>query len=109
MLSDPVSTLPGVPRKGFIVGDAAADRSGEMSATTLRPVAPTRFRRASTRQSVETIFERIGELTAERQRLRDRAAGPNVLERNRLRIARAQWELSHALIERHLPVAQRAA
>jgi hypothetical protein len=25
------------------------------------------------------------------------------LERNRLQIARAQWELAHALIDRHLP------
>jgi hypothetical protein len=80
-----------------------------MSATTLRPVAPTRFRRAAARQSVETLLERIEELTMERQRLRERGAGPTVLERNRLGIARAQWELSHALIERHLPAEQRAA
>jgi hypothetical protein len=30
------------------------------------------------------------------------------LERNRVAIARAQWELSHALIERYLPVASAA-
>ena len=61
------------------------------------------------RQTVETILEQIDELAAERQRLRAHGAGPGVLERNRLRIARAQWELSHALIERYLPAEQRAA
>jgi hypothetical protein len=61
------------------------------------------------RQTVETIIQQIDELAAERQRLRTHGAGADVLERNRLRIARAQWELSHALIERYLPVEQRAA
>ena len=61
------------------------------------------------RQTVETIIQQIDELAAERQRLRNRGAGADVLERNRLRIARAQWALSHALIERYLPVEQRAA
>jgi hypothetical protein len=81
-----------------------------MSATRLRPVVPTtRFRRASTRQSVETILRRIERLTAERQELRGRGATESVLERNRLKIAKAQWELSYALIERYLPSEQRAA
>jgi hypothetical protein len=79
-----------------------------MSAT-LRSVAPVRFRRASARHTPEDLLERINELTLERQRLRSRAASPAVLEKNRLRIARAQWELSHALIERYLPVSARAA
>jgi hypothetical protein len=61
------------------------------------------------RQTVETIIQQIDELAAERQRLRTRGAGADALELNRLRIARAQWELSHALIERYLPVEQRAA
>jgi hypothetical protein len=61
------------------------------------------------RQTVETIIQQINELAAERQRLRTRGAGADALELNRLRIARAQWELSHALIERYLPVEQRAA
>lgn len=76
-----------------------------MSATAVRPVAPTRFRRGSTRPSPEDILRRIEELTAERQRLREHRARAAVLERNRVKIARAQWQLSLALIERHLPAA----
>jgi len=54
---------------------------------------------------------RIAGLVAERQELRNRGAGQAALERNRLQIARAQWELGHALIDRHLPqtAAQTAA
>jgi hypothetical protein len=63
---------------------------------------PSRFRRRSS-DSVETLTARIEGLTAERQRLRDNGAGAATLERNRLQIARAQWDLSHALIERFLP------
>jgi hypothetical protein len=40
---------------------------------------------------------------AERQELRGRSAPDAVLERNRRRLARAQWELAHALIQRYLP------
>jgi hypothetical protein len=65
---------------------------------------PSRFRRRSS-DSVETLTARIEGLTAERQRLRDNGAGAATLERNRLKIARAQWDLSHALIERFLPTA----
>jgi hypothetical protein len=61
------------------------------------------------RPSVEALLARIDELTAQRQELRDRNAGARALERNRIRLARAQWELSHALIERHLPAAERRA
>jgi hypothetical protein len=75
----------------------------EMNATELRPLRPSRFRRAARRPSVETLLEQISELTAERQRLRDSGAAPVKLERNRIKLARKQWELSHALIERYLP------
>jgi hypothetical protein len=71
-------------------------------ATTLRPRAPRRFRRSSSRRSVEELQTRIHALALERQRLRLDGAGPAALERNRLELARAQWELSYALIERHL-------
>ena len=73
--------------------------------TALRPVTPTRFRRGHTRPSVEVLLEEISRLTAKRQQLRDRGADPARLERNRVKLARAQWELSHALIERYLPAA----
>lgn len=42
----------------------------------------------------------ISFLCSERQRLRAAGAGDGDLERNRLEIARLQWELSHALIGR---------
>jgi hypothetical protein len=81
----------------------------KMSATVLRPVVPSRFRRGSSRPTVETLLEQISVLTAERQRLREEQVGVARLERNRVRLARAQWELSHALIERYLPADSQAA
>ena len=54
-------------------------------------------------------MEEIGMLTAERQQLRDRGAAATKLERNRVKLARKQWELSHALIERYLPGADSRA
>lgn len=75
----------------------------KMSATVLRPVVPSRFRRGHSRRTVEALSIRISDLTVERQRLRDDGADAKRLERNRVKLARAQWELSHALIERYLP------
>jgi hypothetical protein len=73
--------------------------------------APTngRFRRRARRASVEALMEEIAALTAERQRLRDNGAPAFKLERNRVKLARRQWELSLALIERYLPHGSRAA
>ena len=73
----------------------------EMS-TVLRPATPSRFRRGNTRPSVEVLLEEISRLTADRQRLREHGADAAKLERNRVKLARAQWQLSHALIERYL-------
>jgi hypothetical protein len=73
----------------------------EMS-TVLRPATPSRFRRGNTRPSVEVLLEEISRLTAERQCLRERGVDAVKLERNRVKLARAQWQLSHALIERYL-------
>ena len=53
--------------------------------------------------SVEVLTGRLATLVVERQELRRGGAAPAAIERNRLQIARAQWELAHALIERHLP------
>jgi len=78
----------------------------KMSATVLRPAVPPRFRRGHSRPSVEALLEQISGLTAERQRLREQDAGVIRLERNRMKLVRAQWELSHALIERYLPAAE---
>jgi hypothetical protein len=77
--------------------------NSEMSATVLRPAVPSRFRRGHTRPTVEALLEQISDLTRERQRLRDLGATSASLERNRVKLARKQWELSHALIERYLP------
>jgi hypothetical protein len=77
----------------------------------LRPIVPSRFRRRSVDENVEALLDRIQFLASERQALRAREAGDLVLERNRVQIARAQWQLSYALIQRHLParVEQNAA
>jgi hypothetical protein len=82
-----------------------------MSARLLRPLVPARFRRSRARLSVEMLAERHEDLVRCRQELRTVGADPRLLEKNRLEIARCQFELSHALIERHLahPVAQTAA
>jgi hypothetical protein len=74
----------------------------EMSATLRRPSVPSRFRRGRSRPTVEALLDEIGGLTAERQKLRDRGVNGSRLERNRVTLARKQWELSHALIERYL-------
>jgi hypothetical protein len=78
-----------------------------MTMTSLRPIAP---RRLPTRESVESLTRRISTLMAERQALRMNNATETALEHNRVQIARAQWELSYALIQRYLPnPAERAA
>ena len=74
----------------------------EMSATLLRPSVPSRFRRGDSRRTVEALLDEISALTSERQRLRDQGANGSRLERNRVKLARTQWELSYALIDRYL-------
>jgi len=58
--------------------------------------------------SVEELETRIGALVDRRQSLRRRGAGQETLERNRRQLARCQWELSFALIERYLPQSRAA-
>jgi hypothetical protein len=79
-----------------------ADKALEMSASALRPVARRRFRRERRRLGVQALQERVAALALQRQELRDSGAAPAALERNRVALAHAQWELSHALIELHL-------
>jgi hypothetical protein len=57
------------------------------------------------RPTVEALLARIDRLARERQELRSGRATPGKLERNRLALVRSQWELSYALIERHVPCA----
>jgi hypothetical protein len=74
-----------------------------MSATELHAHRPTRFKRGARHASVEVLMERTSELARVRQDLRQRGAGSAALERNRVALARAQWQLSHALIARYRP------
>jgi hypothetical protein len=74
-----------------------------MSATELHARRPTRFKRGARPASVEVLMERTAELARARQDLRQRGAGSAALERNRVALARAQWQLSYALIERFRP------
>jgi hypothetical protein len=51
---------------------------------------------------VEALALRIAELVVERQELRRTNASVAEIERNRIQIARLQWELAHALIDRYM-------
>jgi len=68
--------------------------------TSLRPI---RFKRRRAAHTVESLTELLSSLTLERQALRTSEAGSVDLERNRMAIAKAQWDLSYALIERYVP------
>jgi hypothetical protein len=59
--------------------------------------------------SVECLQDEVNMLVAERQALRDRDAGRDELESNRLELVQGQRKLSHALINRYLRNADRAA
>jgi hypothetical protein len=57
---------------------------------------------------VEALQDLLGGLVREREELRAHGAHPAELERNRVAIVQAQWELAHALIERYRPQASAA-
>lgn len=59
--------------------------------------------------SVEGLQEDLRVLVAERQAMRERLAGRDELESNRLELALRQWQLSRAFIDRHRRDAGRAA
>jgi hypothetical protein len=59
---------------------------------------------------VDVLAERIAELVTERQELRAAGSSAAAIERNRVQLARGQWELAHALIDEHLSeVSERTA
>jgi hypothetical protein len=68
-----------------------------MSAALPSPPAPSP--RGRNPLPVEALQNHLGGLLRERERLHAARSGL-ALERNRREIVRAQWELSHALIER---------
>jgi hypothetical protein len=68
----------------------------------LRPLRASRFKRGRNRPSADSLAARIADLVAERQELRGSGSPAAAIERNRLQLARAQWELAHALIDEHL-------
>jgi hypothetical protein len=55
-----------------------------------------------------TVESLSDEIVYERQTLRTVGAGAEELERNRVELVRAQQELVHALIRRHLPAGRAA-
>ena len=58
--------------------------------------------------TVESLSDEIRGLVYERQTMRTVGAGADELERNRVELVRAQQELVHALIQRHLPAGRAA-
>jgi hypothetical protein len=89
--------------RGLYLLPRGADKGVVARGTSLRILRPARFRRSRGRASAEELNARIAQLVAQRQELRGHGAGQAALERNRVQIARAQWELAHALIDRYLP------
>lgn len=71
-----------------------------MYVSSLRPLTD-RFAPDASEKSVEVLQMEISVLCSDRQHLRAAGAAEADLERNRLEIARLQWELSHALIGRY--------
>jgi hypothetical protein len=58
--------------------------------------------------TVESLSDEIRGLVYERQTMRTVGAGAAELERNRVELVRAQQQLVHALIRRHLPAGRAA-
>ena len=88
--------------RGLYLRRFVADTRLVARGTSLRQ-RPARFRRSRVSATAEELAATLEALVAERQELRRRSASPRALERNRLRIARTQWELGHVLIHDHLP------
>ena len=69
-----------------------------MASKTLRQFVPARMPTTD----VESLADSHASLVRERQELRSTGAALDLLERNRLAIVECQWQLSQALIARHL-------
>lgn len=95
--------------RGLYLLPRLADTDHVERGTPRETLRPARFRRSRVGVAAEELNALISQLVAERQELRARGAHEAALERNRLRIARAQWELAHALIDQHRPRAEQSA
>jgi hypothetical protein len=69
-----------------------------MASSTLRQYVPARLHTTD----VESLSDQHATLVRERQELRSTGAAVEQLERNRLAIVECQWQLSQALIARHV-------
>jgi hypothetical protein len=87
---------------GLYLRRLRADRRHMVRGPALRPLRASRFKRGRNRLSAESLATRIAFLVGERQELRAAGSPPAAIERNRVQLARAQWELAHALIDEHL-------
>ena len=85
---------------------------GTGEGTNFTDAAPSNGRNMETTQlltRLDALADRISALVLERQELRATGAPSEALERNRRELVHAQWELSYALIDRHLPAEAHAA
>jgi hypothetical protein len=82
---------------------APAADTGRGALLTATGQGPFRLRSGRVAPAVEELQEQIAALVDKRQRMRTAGASQASLERNRLKLARSQRQLSQALIERHLP------
>jgi hypothetical protein len=99
MLSEQVSGRPS-KKLSQPLNHFAAQPIHTVPVTSVRTLH-IRFARDASRKSVEVLQAEISGLCSERQGLRAAGAEESELERNRVAIARLQWQLSHALIERY--------
>ena len=107
MLADRLRSLPHM--RGLYLLPRPADIDHVERGTPQKTPRPTRFRRSRGVLTAQELNALISQLVAERQELRARGVEDAALERNRLRIARAQWELAHVLIDQHRPAAAQSA
>ena len=81
--------------------EAVGNGQGALFPSSDQP--PFQVWRGQVGPGVEELQEWIAALVHRRQRMRTSGASRASLERNRLQLVRSQWQLSQALIERHLP------
>jgi integrase len=91
--------VSGRDRNLHIRGAMLSDRNADRTLTFFERMPIT----LPTMNDVETLSAKIRALVVKRQELRAARVTADALEQNRIELVRSQWELSRALIERHLP------